>query len=459
MRFLRRHLMANETVTETMAKFVTTLTYDGLPVPVVDKVKICIFHALACTFAGHHQDLIAPAINYLKELKLDGKATSFVDGTRGPSWEVAFVNSVIGQSTGQEDMHADSSCHCGSMMIPVAFAVGQELGSKGKDVIAAIVAGYDVTGRIGMSILSPDFSRKFRPVGMFGPYGACASASLLYKLDRDQTVNGLGLAGTLSSGNMQWALEGTHEIVYQNGFACKNGISAARLGRNGVKASHQVLEGFMGAWAVFGKQPLADKIIEGLGQSFEISKVYCKPAPACAYAQPAAALALRMANKYDIDPNSVEKIQIKTFQMGKLFPGLDYPGPFTDIAQSKMSQQFSVAAVFVSKELLQSNYDNYADPLVGKLAAVATVDVDEGVAGAYPKKQGCEITVTMNGGKVINEKMDDLEVMTDERVIANFELQSTRIFGKKQTAELKAAIEGLEKINDVSDLVRLCVKK
>ena len=239
--------MADATVTELMAKYAASLKYGDLPKDVVDKVKICVFHGLACTFAGHHQELIAGAIDYLKALKLPGKALSFVDGTKGPPWEVSFVNAVIGQSTGQEDMHADSSCHCGSMMIPTAFAVGQELGSSGKDVIAAIVIGYDVTGRIGMSILSPDFSRKFRPSGMFGPYGTCAAAGRLYGLSEDQIVNGMGMAGSTSAGGMQWALEGTHEIVYQNGFACRNGIACAILGKNGIKASHQVMEGMMGA--------------------------------------------------------------------------------------------------------------------------------------------------------------------------------------------------------------------
>jgi 2-methylcitrate dehydratase PrpD len=447
------------TVTESMAKFVTSMKYEDLPKEVVDKVKICIFHALACTFAGHHQALIAPAINYLKGIQLPGKATSFVDGTKGPPWEVAFVNSVIGQSTGQEDMHADSSCHCGSMIIPTAFAVGQELNSSGKEVIASIIVGYDVTGRIGMSILSPDFSRKFRPSGMFGPYGTCATAARLYGLNEEQVVNGLGMAGSTSSGGMQWALEGTHEIVYQNGTACRNGIACALLGKNGIKASRQVLEGPMGAWAVFGKQPLAEKIVEDLGKSFEIMKVFCKPAPACAYTQSSAALALKMVSKYDIDPQKIEKIQIKTFQMGKLFPGLDFKGPFIDIAQSKMSQQFSVAAVFVFKELVQSNYDKYSDRLVNSVASLASVDVDDAIAGAYPKKQGCRIIVAMKDGKVLDETMDDLEVMSDERVVANFDAQAARVLGAKQAKELKESINNLDKIDKVANFVRLCAKK
>jgi 2-methylcitrate dehydratase PrpD len=451
--------MADATVTESMAKFVTSLKYEDLPKEVVDKVKICVFHALACTFAGHHQELITPAINYLKKIQLPGKATSFVDGTKGPPWEVAFVNSVIGQSTGQEDMHADSSCHCGSMIIPTAFAVGQELNSSGKEVIAAIIMGYDVTGRIGMSVLSPDFSRKFRPSGVFGPYGTCAAAARLYGLNEEQTVNGLGMAGSTGAGGMQWALEGTHEIVYQNGFACKNGIACALLGKNGIKASRQVLEGPMGAWSVFGKQPLAEKITEGLGKSFEIMKVFCKPAPACAYTQSSAALALKMAGKYDIDPQKIEKIEIKTFPMGKMFPGLDFKGPFIDIAQSKMSQQFSVAAVFVFKELVQSNYDKYTDPLVNKLASLATVELDDGISGAYPRKQGCRIIVTMKDGKVIDETMDDLEVMSDERVVANFDLQAARVLGAKQARALKEGIYNLDKIDKVANFVRLCAKQ
>jgi 2-methylcitrate dehydratase PrpD len=452
-------MMANGTVTETMAKFITSLKYEDLPEAVVNKVKMCIFHALACTFAGHRQELLSPVINYLKDLKLDGKATSFVDGTKGPPWEVAFVNSVIGQSTGQEDMHADSSCHCGSMIIPTAFAVGQDLNSSAKEVITAIVIGYDVTGRIGMSMLSPEFSRKFRPSGMFGPYGTCAAAARLYGLNAGQTVNGLGMAGSTSAGGMQWALEGTHEMVYHNGFACRNGITCALLGKKGIKASHQVLEGFMGAWSVYGKQPLAEKIIEGLGQSFEIMKVFYKPAPACAYTQPSAALALRMAGKYNIDPQKIEKIEIKTFQMGKLFPGLDFKGPFTDIAQSKMSQQFSVAAVFVFKELVQSNYEKYSDQLVNQLASVASVEVDDAVAGAYPKKQGCRIIVTMKDGKLLDETMDDLEVMSDERVVANFDIQAARVLGGQQAKELKQSIYNLDKIDKVADFVRLCAKK
>jgi 2-methylcitrate dehydratase PrpD len=242
-------------------------------------------------------------------------------------------------------------------------------------------------------------------------------------------------------------------------MACRNGIACALLGKHGIKASRQVLEGPMGAWAVFGKQPLGEKIVEGLGKSFEIMKVFCKPAPACAYTQSSAALALKMVSKYDIDPQKIDKIQIKTFQMGKLFPGLDFKGPFIDIAQSKMSQQFSVAAVFVFKELMQSNYDKYSDPLVNKLASVATVDVDDAIAGAYPKKQGCRIIVTMKDGKVLDETMEDLEVMSDERVVANFDMQAARVLGAKQANELKQLIYSLDKIDKVSSFVKLCAKK
>jgi len=124
-----------------------------------------------------------------------------------------------------------------------------------------------------------------------------------------------------------------------------------------------------------------------------------------------------------------------------------------------MSQQYSVAAVFVFKELAQSNYEKYSDPRVNKLASLATVEVDDAISGAYPKKQGCEITITLKGGKVIHDKMDDLEVMTDERVIANFEAQATRTLSKKQADELKNAILNLDKLDNIGSLVKLSIKK
>ncbi|MFA5079869.1 MAG: MmgE/PrpD family protein, partial [Dehalococcoidia bacterium] len=421
------------TVTEEFAKFIVNQDYNRLPAEVVEKVRMCVFHALACTFAGHHQQVGDVARAYLKGLGLKGTATTILDGLKDPADEVALVNSVIGQSTAQEDIHGDSSAHSGTMVIPTSLALGEEIGCSGKEFIVSVVVGYETLVRIGMSMFSPDFSRRFRPSGIFGPYGTCAAASKLLKLKEVEIVNALGMAGNLSAGLNQWALDGSTEICFQNGFATRNGMTSARLGKAGILAARSIVDGFIGAWSVYGKQEAASRITADLGTNYEIMRVYYKPAPACAYAQSAASLALKMVQTNEINPNDIARIEIRTFKVAKEYPGLDYAGPFKDIAQAKMSQQFSVAAVVAFKELSQSNYDRFTDPLVNRIASVSTLETDDTLTGSYPQKQGCSIKVVLQDKRVITASQDDLKVFDRNQVIANFEAQGNRTLGAKQT--------------------------
>ena len=266
------------------------------------------------------------------------------------------------------------------------------------------------------------------------------------------------MAGNLSAGLNQWALDGTTEICFQNGFATRNGMTAARLGKAGILAAKSIVDGLIGAWAIYGKQEAASKITRDLGTSYEILRVYYKPAPACAYAQSSAALALKMVKSNEINPEDITGIEIRTFEMAKQYPGLDYAGPFKDITQAKMSQQFSVAAVMAFKELCQSNYDRFADRLVNKIASVSTLESDETLNNSYPQKQGCAIKVMLRDNKVITASQDDLQFFNSDQVIENFEAQGNRVLGMKQTEKLKKAILDLDNIKKIGELTKLFVK-
>jgi len=49
------------------------------------------------------------------------------------------------------------------MVIPTALAVGEETNCSGKEFLAAVVIGYEVLTRIGMSVMSLEFNNKYRP--------------------------------------------------------------------------------------------------------------------------------------------------------------------------------------------------------------------------------------------------------------------------------------------------------
>jgi len=448
-------------ITTSFARQITSLGFEDIPEPLIQKVKACVFHVLACSFNGHHLPWSQTAINYLKTLNTKGTATSFIDGIRAPSPDVAFVNSVLAHSIIQEDQHLATGSHPGTMVIPAALAVGEETNCTGKDLVTAIVLGYELIGRIGVSVMSFEFMSKFRPSSFWGPYGACAAASRLLGLNQDQAANALGMAGNLSMGFQQCFTEGTDDFYFHNGFTSSNGVRAAMLGKMGIHASKFIIEGSAGFWNGYKRQPAADRILEGLGQSYEISSVYFKPVPSCAMVQTAVQLAHRMSKTRTINPEEINNIEIRTFQAAMNYPGVHNPGPFTNMLQAKLSLEFGVAAALTFKELNQSIYDRYNDPLVSGIAANSVMIVDENIEKTFSQtfQQGCRINVVMKDKSVISDSLDNVTPMTDEQVADNFKTQANRFLKHRQAEELTDSIYNLEKIENIREMTKLFVKK
>ena len=452
-------MFAKTAILEDLSSFITEFDFQSLPEPVVAKVKLCVFHALACSFAGHDLPWSQTAINFLKDLHVGGNATSLVDGLKGPAPDVAFVNSVMGHSIIQEDMHLDSMSHPGSIVIPAAFAVADDSNCTGRALIVAITLGYEMMSRIGTSIVSPEFAKTFRASGVFGPYGSATAAAKILRLSGEQTRNALGMAANMSLGLNQWAVEGTDDLYYHNGLASSNGIRAAMLARSGAEISKSIIEGPAGVWAAYGKQEAAGDVAIGLGESFEILDVYYKVAPACAFVQTGDILALNMARDRNIELENVERIVIKTFKAAKDYPGLDYTGPFTSIMQAKMSLPYGVAAVLVFKEIGQGVYDRFDDPLVAQIATRCELESDAEISVQYPEKQGCRIEIHMRDGSVISDAQEDVGVMSEDEVVENFRLQASKFFESKHVEELTDNIKGLDEIKQTRHFTALCVKR
>jgi 2-methylcitrate dehydratase PrpD len=445
-------------ITESLASYVRTLSFEELPDSVVHKCKLCVLHALACSFAGHPLPWSQTAIRFLRDLNVTGRATSFVDGLKGPSPDVAFANAVMAHSNLQEDTDMGSGSHTGAMVVPAALAVGEETNCTGRDLITAIVAGYELTGRVGASVVSLDFAKTFRPTGFFGAYGVCGAAAVLLRLDQEEIVNALGMAGNLSTGLNQWALDGTDDLFFHAGFAAGDGIRAAMLGKRGINAAKRVIEGPAGLWEAYGRQPAAANIVAGFGDSYAVSRVYFKPIPADACTATPNMLALEMATDRQIDPEAIDRIEVRIFRLAKDYPGVDFKGPFTSMTQAKMSVQYGVAAVLVFKELSQRIYDRFDHPQVARIASNTAVVADDEFSRSFPK-QGCRIDITLRDGTVLTDRQEDVVPFGEEQVADNFRTEAGRRLGGRRAEELGTVLSNLEDVGDIGKLTRLFVRE
>src|SRR5207249_11974355 len=102
------------------------------------------------------------------------------------------------------------------------------------------------------------------------------------RLSQEQTVNALGLAGSLAGGSLEFLNTGSNTKQLHPGFASMNGIFAAFLASKGAEGPATIFEGSHGLFASYtGLRVDAETITEGLGVVWETPNIGFKLYPAC----------------------------------------------------------------------------------------------------------------------------------------------------------------------------------
>jgi 2-methylcitrate dehydratase PrpD len=360
-----------------------------------------------------------------------------------------MANSVLAHSILQED--TAFSGHPGTMMIPVAFAVGEQEKASGKEVLVAIVAGYEMMGRISRGVF-PMAMDAFRPGPIMGTFGAGATAGKLMKLDVGKLTHALGYAALLTPGlpNEGW-WGGTMDPMFESGVCARTGVLSATLARGGATAAPRVLEGrhgFLRCWA--GTTEKADLITEGLGRSFVMADVVVKPYPACGINQFPIQAALPLA-KLGLRAKDISRIVEKTRPGGTSYAGSDFAGPFNSQFQAQMSMQFCAAAAILGRPVNSVSFyaERYGDPEVADLAKKVELVCEEG-------RTKPRLEVYTHDGRVFagEEQIVDEGPRTpcQERMEQKFRTLASDFLGEERVNQIINLVMTLEKVADFQEL-------
>ncbi len=143
-----------------------------------------------------------------------------------------------------DDTHQPSSSHPGSGVFPAALTVASVEGRTFEQFAAAVVAGYEVSCRVGLAATARgQYERGFHPTGTSGVFGATVAAGLLAGLDRKQLVHALGIALSVSAGSMAFLADGAWTKRIHPGWAAHSAIIAARLAALGYTGPRYPIAG------------------------------------------------------------------------------------------------------------------------------------------------------------------------------------------------------------------------
>jgi 2-methylcitrate dehydratase PrpD len=389
--------------TAKLAAYVADLTYDAIPREVLERAKHLTLDFLGSAVRARREAESTPSLlGMLKALGLDhnGDATVVGDSKTWTPAVAALLNGALGHSLDFDDTHADSSLHPSAPVVPAAFAAGEMVNASGRDVLTAIVAGYEVCCRLG-NALDPTshYARGFHPTATAGTYGAAAAAAKLFGLTKEQIVSAFGVSGSQAAGSLQFLVNGSWNKRYQVGAAAMNGVIAATLARDGFLGSSESVEGKHGLLVGYTDDAHPDKAVAGLGKVYETMKIGVKPYPSCRYTHAAIDALLAMRRAHNLTPDQIKRVEIGLHRNGITLTG-DAPTKRhpTSIVGGQFSMFFTGALALDQGRFGWDDYTRLGDKAINALADKIDVVQDDRLEVGRTHPFGARVTVTTDDG-------------------------------------------------------------
>lgn len=182
-----------------------------------------------------------------------------------------------------DDVHITSKTHIGTVVVPAAWTLAQSLGKSGKDLITAVVCGYEVMARIGMGFgVSSHRNLGWHVTGTAGTFGAAAACGRLLGFTAEQMTAAFGLAGTQSCSTWAFLSDGATNKILHPGHAAASGLEACLLVLGGMRGSAHILDAQDGGiFPMMSHKYDYSLVCKDLGTVYETLNVDKKPYPCC----------------------------------------------------------------------------------------------------------------------------------------------------------------------------------
>lgn len=440
------------TLSKQLAEYVVNLNYENFPDEVVDYTKSCILDYFGSAIAGRDYEPVQKIEALVREMGGEAQAT-LISGGKTSVLNAALLNGAASHMVEQDDIHKSSVIHAATVVIPAALAVAEWKGKSGRDLIEAVVAGYEVCFRIGEAV-TPSHYYYFHNTATCGTFGAAAAAAKLLGLNTDQIVHAIGSAGTQAAGLWEFIEDGAMSKQLHPGKAAMNGLIAALLAEKDFTGASEILEGRRGFFEAMSDTYDADKVTNKLGEEYKILENSFKKHASCRHTHHAVDMMIDIVEAENINYNEIESIKVKTYQTA--IDITDNTNPVT-VYQGKFSLQYctALAAVKRTADIYTFNDNNLWDEAVRAVMNKVSLSVDPGVNAEYPEKWGAVLEVELKNSRIIRAvseapKGDPENKLTEEEIFEKFLTLTQNLIDSHRPAGEK--ILNLEKVKEINSI-------
>ncbi|CAN5190611.1 MmgE/PrpD family protein [soil metagenome] len=431
-------------------EFIASLPLRELPPAVVDAARLRVLDTLSAVLhgvrGGHHEELVAV-------FDTPGRAPVLGCNATRSLRDAIVVNAALAHATYFEDGSRHTGGHPASAVIPAALAVAHAQAASGRDLVNAVVAGYEVFLRLGRAIYPSTVKRGFQSTAILaGPASAEAAASVL-GLDARAAAAAVAIGCSQGAG-LKEALKASASQPLQIGRSSEGGVVAAQLAARGVAGPLEAIErGFL-----IGFADAADGagVLAGLGDDWRIFETYLKTQGGCRGNHAPVDAVVELVGRERLAADRIARIDVAVDQV-TLAASIETPA---DAGQAQFSIGFSIAVALVAGDVTPERFSEtwLADPRIRALMARIDVVADAALDVGYPEQRGARVRITTVDGKVRQHAIDRArgepeQPLSAEEVVAKFRAIAHPMLGRSAAQAVTEQVLRLETLDSVAPLM------
>ena len=383
---------------DELAKFVATTQWDAIPASVQHHTRLVLLDTLGVILAGADR----PEVRQLRE-QLTGSVGATVYARGWPTSDprtAALLNGIAGRSIELCEGLRLVSGQAAMQVLPGVLAVGEQAHSTGRDMVTALLLGYDVAARLAAGFTPRPLAHQNGQVSLLA---AAASGARLRGLDASGISRAMRIATTLLlTPSYTNAVAGATALNVAGGMSGFAAALAPELALAGFEAQDDAVEQSLGQLVGSGFTP--NGLLDELGTTWHITRNYFRLYACCNPIHPALDCLRQALAELRPRADEIAHIDIATYGFAAVMRNPDPPNYFA----SKYSLPHAAATMAVRGHAGHSALDDTAvhDPAIVSLRHRVTIAEDPGMTAMAPRLRQARVTVALTDGRSATHACD-----------------------------------------------------
>jgi 2-methylcitrate dehydratase PrpD len=339
-------------------------------------------------------------------------------------------------------------------VLPGVLAVGETAGSSGREILAALILGYELAGRLATGFTPRPLAHQNGQVSLLA---AAAAGARLKGLDAAGVSLAMRVATTLVlTPSYTNAVAGATALNVAGGMSGFAASLAPELALAGFTAQEDAVEEALGQ--LVGGGFATDHLLDGLGAEWQITRNYFRLYACCNPIHPALDCLAAVLAELKPRPEEVARIDVATYRFASVMRNPDPPNYFA----SKYSLPHAAAAMVARGNAGYAALDDsaLADPVIAALRHRVHIAEDPAMSALVPHLRPARVTVTLTDGRSATHSRDShrgdySDPFSEAELREKFRELAGVVLLPVGVAAVERAVDDIEEWPDVGDLTGL----